>query len=331
MNIEDIIKKAEANVNSHRLENEGEYSRWLWQNKDNTRKLGINEYGCADAVNILYTIGKFPDRKKSDGFIKTLKGLQNSNTGLFVEETHHEIHTTAHCVAALELFDEKPEYPLKELLKYKDEKKLVELLENALWKEDPWNGSHRGAGIYAALVLAEDADEKWQDTYFNWLWEKSDPETGLWCMDSLKECEKPLYHSLACAFHYLFNHEYAKRPLRYPDKLVDTCISMYKNGELPRDFGYGSGFLEVDWVYTLSRAMRQTPHRFYEGKKVLENFAEKYIKYLNSLDWNTDDGVNDLHCLFGVMCALAELQQALPGLIKSKKTLRLVLDRRPFI
>ena len=32
--------------------------------------------------------------------------------------------------AALELFDEKPKYPLKELLKYKDEKKLVELLEN---------------------------------------------------------------------------------------------------------------------------------------------------------------------------------------------------------
>ena len=54
-----IVEKISATVASHRLENEGEYSRWLWQNEGNTRELGINEYGCADAVNILYTIGEF--------------------------------------------------------------------------------------------------------------------------------------------------------------------------------------------------------------------------------------------------------------------------------
>jgi hypothetical protein len=35
--------------------------------------------------------------------------------------------------------------------------------------------------------------------------------------------------------------------------------------------------------------------------------------------------------LFGAVCALAELQTALPGYIESKKAMRLVLDRRPFI
>ena len=45
----------------------------------------------------------------------------------------------------------------------------------------------------------------------------------------------------------------------------------------------------------------------------------------------TDDGLDDLHALFGTLCALAELQQALPGEIRTARPLRLVLDRRPFI
>lgn len=38
-----------------------------------------------------------------------------------------------------------------------------------------------------------------------------------------------------------------------------------------------------------------------------------------------------LHMLFGSVCALAELQTALPGKIITEKPLRLVLDRRPFV
>ena len=65
INIDNIIKKISDTVESHRLENEGEYARWIWQNKEGNRELGINEYGCADAINILYTIGKFPNTTKS--------------------------------------------------------------------------------------------------------------------------------------------------------------------------------------------------------------------------------------------------------------------------
>ena len=38
-----------------------------------------------------------------------------------------------------------------------------------------------------------------------------------------------------------------------------------------------------------------------------------------------------MHRLFGSICALAELQAALPGELRSDKPLKLVLDRRPFI
>ena len=57
----------------------------------------------------------------------------------------------------------------------------------------------------------------------------------------------------------------------------------------------------------------------------------EYTDFLGSIDVKTHDGFNDLHMLFGTTCALAELQQALPGEMAVKKPLKLVLDRRPFI
>ena len=48
-----------------------------------------------------------------------MENMQNPKTGLFVEQTHHFMHTTAHCTAALELLDVKPLYKFKDLEKYK--------------------------------------------------------------------------------------------------------------------------------------------------------------------------------------------------------------------
>jgi hypothetical protein len=95
--------------------------------------------------------------------------------------------------------------------------------------------------------------------------------------------------------------------------------------------GLGVRFNEIDWVYCLNRAGRRSGHRFAETQKTLQGFSDRYIPFLNSLDATTHDGLNDLHSLFGTMCALAELQQALPGTILTERPLRLVLDRRPFI
>ena len=55
------------------------------------------------------------------------------------------------------------------------------------------------------------------------------------------------------------------------------------------------------------------------------------MRYLEELDADTHEGMNDLHALFGTVCVLAELQAALPGKLNSVQPLRLVLDRRPFI
>jgi hypothetical protein len=90
-------------------------------------------------------------------------------------------------------------------------------------------------------------------------------------------------------------------------------------------------FIDIDVVYCLTRAMRKTPHRFEECVAMLEEYEDAYIQNMYRVANEEDLYFNDLHCLFGAVCCLAELQQALPGTLITERPLRLVLDRRPFI
>lgn len=336
-----IIEGAREVLLSHRID-EGKYSRWLWQDESGKRELGLNPYGCADAANILYMIGDFPsEAEERMHWIKTLQSFQNPETGLFEEATHHSFHTTAHCIGALELFEAKPLHSLKAMEPYLEKNALETFLSSLRWAEDPWIASHQGAGIYAAMVLTGEADSEWEEWYFKWLSEEMDPISGFWRKGMVHPILKgdsftgvrttpSVFPHLAASFHYLFNHEYAHWPIPFPESMIDSCLSIYEKQEWST-LGRSITFAEIDWIYCLNRAVRQSGYRFKESRVAIYSFAESYIDYINSLDFQKHDGFNDMHTLFGCICALAELQNALPGEIHSRRPLKLVLDRRPFI
>lgn len=332
-NLDPVIEKIRKVLKSHHLDRTGAYARWIWQNKDNNRDLGCNLYGCADAANILYSIGEFPsDESERRAWTEVLQSFQDPETGTFSETTHHVLHSTAHCIAALELFDKRPLYPLTALKPYLEKEKLYELLENIRWRDYPWLDSHQGAGIFAALTITDTADSSWKDLYFDWFWNEADPETGFWRkgFTTLPD-SKPLYHHMAGSFHYLFNHEAEHKPLRYPERMVDSCLSLFDSVAEGEEFGRHISFLEIDLIYCTTRAWRQCGYRTHDVKQSLTRFAGKFYDYLMSVDEDTDDDFNDLHLLFGTVCALAEIQQSIPGIYHSSHPLKLVLDRRPFI
>lgn len=333
ININSFLDKVRKIIKTHEFGGIGKYQRWTWQYPPYMQPLGLNEYGCADAANILYTIGEFPsDPEERAQWIEVLQSFQDPETGMFHEETHVPIHTTAHVASALELFDARPKYPLKDLQKHATPDGIRAFMDEVDFEINPWGSSHNGAGIFAAMTVCGEVDKEWKDAYFDWLWENADPKTGMWKKGAIDRSEASITRHMAGTFHYVFNHEYEHKPLRYPEKMIDTCIKMYEDGfdETVHMFDR-AGFIQVDWVYCVTRAMRQTPHRFYECKKLLEEFAVRYFKFLENADADTDESLNDLHLLFGTMCCLAELQQALPGFVISDKPLKLVLDRRPFI
>jgi len=333
LDLRPFVDDVRTAVDAYNLGRPGAYARWRRPPPGPNSDTGLNPYGCADAANLLYTLGDFPRQPaQRDGFIQTLRGFQDPDSGLFHEPTHHEYHCTAHCVAALELFDASPRHPLRALHGLLGPGALETFLDQLDWRGDPWKMSHRGAGAYAALVIARQAPPEWQDRYFQWLWAEADEATGLWrrgCVPAEPTPTSHPFHHLAGTFHYLFNHEHARRPLRYPRPMIDTCLGLWDRRLWP--LGGAVSFSEIDWVYCITRALRQSGHRFDDCRQALCEFAREYVGFLTSLDVASDPRCDDLHAVFGCCCALAELQQAVPGLLRTERPLNLVLDRRPFI
>ena len=330
LNINPILEKVRATVENHKLF-PGAYARDRWI-EGGIVKLGpLNEYGCADAANIRYTLGDMPlEEEERRACVQILQNFQNPETGMFKEPTHVVMHGTAHCSAALELFDARPLYPMKDLEQYQTVEGMISLLESLPWYESP-NG-HTGAGMFSATIIMRKATYEWKKAYFDWLDAHVDPEMGFGMAGFLQvENSAPVWRHLNDWFHYLFNYHFARRPFPYAAQLVDSCIRLYREGGLRETFGKMKDFSEIDWVFALNRASWQTGHRYAERTEVLMEFAEKYIGYLESVDTDADPSWNDLHLLFGMVCALSELQLALPGVIRSEYPLRQVLDRRPFI
>jgi len=336
MNVDWLPDKVLSTVAAHALSEPGAYRRWSPPEPSfNGQPNGKNAYGCADAVNILYTLDRMPtDVAERSTLRQSLQALQDVETGLFYEATHHPIHTTAHCVAALELLNTGPTHPVNALEGLALPGAVGTFLEGLDWRGDPWRASHQGAGLFAVLTATRRVTLAWQDEYFDWLWEHTDSTTGLITGGVVPE---PLKHQgvqslvpyMAGTFHYLFNFEWARRPLRRPSLLIDTCLEIFDDDIYP--LGTQLGFAEVDWVYCVTRAVGQTGHRFEEARERLEIMCRRLLRLMWDLNTAAADCRIDLHELFGTLCALAELQRAVPGSIRTQRPLRLVLDRRPFI
>lgn len=316
-------------VDRHNLGRTGEYARWITQDAKGSRDMGCTPYGSANAANILYTIGQLPESfAEKEAFAKVLQGFQNSETGLFVNPGNFATHTTAFVSGALYLLGAKPKYRAEAFRVYESREELFRLLESIDWAKDPWLGSHVGAGIYASMVLTGIADDRWEDLYFEWLSANADPETGLWKRGALQGA--PRFHYLAATFHYVFNHEHARRALPYPQALLDTCIAAYRAGDCI-DFAKELGWPDIDFAYLLARVQRRAGTRYEETQQILREIADGLIGQLMQMDPKTDEKLNDLNTLFAIVCALAVLQDALPGYIRTSRPLKLVLDVRPFL
>lgn len=329
--IQPILDAARKSVDACKLEKPGQFKRYP-NAPAGTPQAQNDIYGITGAVNMLYTLNEFnlspADRMT---WIHELQSLQDKQTGLYGDKAHHPIHTTAHTIATLELFDTQVIHPPHALLTYADPDHLPGFLESLPWEEDPWQSSHLGSGLYTILVLARQVDLTWEDAYFEWLDKEIDPATGLLRQGLVKQRElngeQTLLPFLAGHFHYLFTYAYAKRAHPFSFRLIDSAIDVMEcNWNL---FAKRLGFFEIFWVYCLTRSRLVSTHRREEVDQALKHFAVRYVDLLN--EFTQFNGFNDIHMMFGAVTVLAELQTALPGLLRSRRPLRSVLERRPFL
>lgn len=334
IDIEPIVSAALAALAQARTA-PGLYRRFLGgQLRTRAGAAKASTYGSAAAACILYTVARLPGAAaERAAFTTFLRAAQDRQSGMFSDQYHRPMHATAYTLAALDLFDAGPRHPLHELQRLHAPGAIEALLDGLDWRK-PWGASHEGAGSFAALFLAGQADDAFQQRYFGWLADQQDPDTGLWRKGWLASAERPdgaqPFDALAAAFHYLFNHEAARRPIPRPAALIDSALRVRREGLHPA-LGKAVGFAELDWLYCLTRCARQSTHRRAEVMDELRGFGTGYARYLLALVQATATPFEDLHALNGTMSALAELQQAVPGLLRSARPLRLTLDRRPFI
>ena len=325
----DFIKSVYEIVEKHRVDDNGIYSEKVCQNEED-RTLGMIMYGSAEAVNILYTIRRIPtDENVRKKYIKTLQQFQNADSGLFEKPGNYTTHTTAFMSGALNLLGAKPMYRAFEFDKYKEEEELKRLMNTIDWEGNPWLGAHIGAGIYSSILLTGNYNPEWEELYFKWLDENQDEKTGLWKKGSINS-DVPMFSYIAAAFHYVFIYEYTRRKIPYQEKLLDTCIRAYNEGNCP-DFSTAIGWHDIDYTYILYRLAKRTGYSGDEVGTILKKIADDFIKLILGMDPYKSEELNNLNKLLAVVSALAILQEALPGEIKTENPLRLVLDKTPFI
>lgn len=288
-------------------------------------------YGCADAANILAMIGELPfDPDQRAAWVGNLQSFQRPD-GEFVDRSHSRYHTTAHVTAALELFDARPRYRLEFLTELADHDRLRTFLDQRDWSR-PWPASHDAAGAASALAITGEVGPDWFAAWLDWFDAEVDPGTGLWRRDRMFPADEwpGLFGNLGGSFHYHFVYDYLRQPWPAVDRLIDSCLTLlYESaGRFALDT---VGFPEIDLIFCLSRARRQTAHRFDDVGAALDLLVDRVVARLTDPAYRASEAFDDVHSTFGAVCALAELQRAVPGSIRTPVPLRLVLDRRPFI
>lgn len=308
----------------------GQYTRHLGKSGyDSSRS---DAYAVTGMANIRYMLAEFPtDPDERQAWVDSLQSFQDPETGVFLDQTHSDYHTTAHTIAALELFEARPLHPLHFLEPLRTTEALHEFLDSQDWSW-PWGTSHNPAGAASAVAITEMFGADWLADWCDWLDREVDPTTGLWRNGMmLSTRDNPgFFANLGGAFHYHFVYEHLRQPWPYPERVIDSALTMLYDSATP--FALQSvSFKEIDLVFCLNRARRQTPYRFDDVTAALSEMADRVATLLSDPGHLASPQLDDVHQTFGAVCAVAELQRALPGVIHTPRPLRLVLDRRPFI
>lgn len=285
----------------------------------------------AAAVNIHYMLDQLPwEPEIRQQWIQTLNEFQNSQTGLFTEGPH-ALSVSAACTGALSCFGCLPAVDTDFLSNHLDPSELSTFLHQLEWCKDPEASAREACAMFTLLVLTRKVNTEWRDRFMQWIGEETDEHTGLLrkgCIAPIElDGEWTLLPYLCAILYPIAVCGYCHHPLSMPWRLVDTALEVM---EFHRElFFKRRGHRHLPWIFCLSRAMRQSPHRHEEARQALQRFVPAYVDYLHRQ-------IQDGHFQRPVqiqwdLAALAELQLSVPGMLQSDHPLRQVLDRHPFL
>ena len=309
-----------------KLRRETQDGRYARHPEDNEAEL----YGACDMASVLYSIDRLDlDASTRQAWSTAINRFQTEPHGWFRETspTHSTIHNTAFALSTLELLGAKPRSPVTLDTEYTNAAAYLHKLD---WKKGVYPDSHFGAGIGSICYFVEELRTPvWFEDYFATCDALIDSRNGLMGIDKPTSGDTD---QIGGSFHYAFIYAHFNRHLPFPEARIDTILSLQdshgfwdENNQL---------WLTLDALYLLTRATRQTPHRFQDIKAS----ARKVATHLNSTVFSPKgqaaafNGMLPTHSLCAAITAAAELQNFLGSHeIITEHPLRNIIDRRPFI
>lgn len=199
-------------------------------------------YASAFAVMILQTVGQLPTLSAAErrAWADYLNRWQDPETGRYLGpeiapdellNPEHDwdlvtMHLTAHVLPALSLLGSGTTYPLSFAHNFLDLDYLHKWLESRDWRH-AWREGNNLIAVAQFLIWLRDREglaeaQDALDMFFAWLDNQIDPSTGLWGTDY--GC--PPLLAMYGAYHQLLAYYFENRPIPYPERLIDTVLSL---------------------------------------------------------------------------------------------------------
>ncbi len=256
--------------------------------------------------------------------------FQSPVTGWFREKdpaTLSPQHNTAFALAAMQLLDLTPKFPVKMDATYSH---IGAYLNSLNWRTGVYSDSHKGAGVGSIYVLVPELHStSWFAEYFATCDSLFDPNNGMMGRDKPPAGD---IDQVGGTFHYSFLYQFFNRQMPYPEKRIDSVLG------LQRPDGYWSPsnhlWMTLDAIYLMMRTTRYCPHRIEDVRSSVRRILKVLEQDVFSLEgrkatFSKNEGV---HSLTAAISIAAEAQQFLGSSeVITDWPLKLVLDRRPFI
>ena len=287
-------------------------------------------YGVADLACVLYSLGALrPTEEQRQEWLAAFQGFQNPATGWLLEKdpTHAALHNTAFALAAMQLLNLAPKFPVKMGPDYSSSRTFLKTLN---WKTAVYGESHKGAGIGSVYALVPGlGTPQWFAEYFDFCDSMFDPRNGLMGL------EKPPggdFDQIGGTFHYHFLYSTFNRQMPFPEQRIDTVLQLQQ----PDGYWHPTNhlWLTLDAIYLMTRTLRYCPHRFNDVQDCVRRVMQILMRDIYSPESRRKIFSEKMgaHSLTAAISIAAEAQQFLGAReVITEEPLKLVLDRRPFI
>ena len=191
--------------------------------------------------------------------------------------------TTTMCQQALDALNAPPPPPRDWDSDWRTVNGIVSYFESLSW-QNPWLDSN--PVMFVLSQLCHDAQRHQQsellkivDSALNWLDKHQSSETGLW----QGQHKVSLTNAMAATFHFTFYYGYLQRPLKYTERIIDSCLSLQQShGLFSSGNAIGQTCLDYDALDLLAKASLTTDYRAEDVQKAMVKAYNAFLKLHNT-------------------------------------------------